>query len=74
MTFDLNSVIDLATGLVALAAALLGYRNSRKITNLHVLVNSRLSELVTAEHAAGVGEGIAQERGEARERSALVDS
>jgi hypothetical protein len=60
--FDLNSALDLLTAAIALSAAVLGVLNRKHITQLHVDVNSRLSQLVASEHAAGFGEGVASER------------
>lgn len=57
-----SDALQLATAALALAAALIGLANRRKIQDVHVSLNSRLTELVTAEHARGVGEGIATER------------
>jgi hypothetical protein len=62
MTFDLNSGLDLVTAALALTAAVLGLVNRRKIHDVHVDLNSRLSQLVEAEHARGVSEGASAER------------
>jgi len=74
MIVDYATIVITVSGALSAIAALIGLVNRKKIQTLHVLVNSRLSELVASAHAEGVGEGVAKERGEARERSAPADS
>lgn len=54
------------TTIASIAALIVSMRGNRKIDDLHVIVNSRLSELLattaTASHAEGQAEGIESER------------
>jgi hypothetical protein len=47
-----------AAALLALIAAILGFWNKRKISELHVIVNSRLSELLVTAQRASHAEGV----------------
>lgn len=47
----------------------LGIRKVKSsIDEVHILINSRMTELLTAAKAVGHGEGVAQERTEERDR------
>lgn len=58
--------------LAAIAALVLGIRNGRKVSDLHVLVNSRLTELLdsssSAARAQGKEEGRLVARAEDKDR------
>lgn len=43
--------------LVALAALIVGVRNSRKVDSVHLLINSRMTELLASTGAAARAEG-----------------
>lgn len=62
MTLDYATILITIGTLLSAGAAVIGVFNRRHIQQLHIDVNSRLSELVAASHAAGVGEGVASER------------
>lgn len=46
-----------------LAAAVIALRVGRKVEEVHISLNSRLTELVKATRAEGHAEGVEQERG-----------
>jgi hypothetical protein len=60
MTF--GELAQLMTALSALGAMLMSYRNSRKIQEVHLSVNSRLSQLLEATGDAQRAIGAQQER------------
>ncbi len=52
--------MDIIIGILALAAAVLSYYNNLQIKELHVSVNSRLSQLLESVKAVGNAEGRRQ--------------
>jgi hypothetical protein len=58
MTFA--DIASLITAVAALGGVLMGFRNSRKIQEVHLSINSRMDQLLLATkesaHAAGVNE------------------
>jgi hypothetical protein len=61
---SLDNVALIVTAVSAVVAAYFSYRATRKVETVHLLINSRMDELVAASekaaHAAGVVEGVAQ--------------
>lgn len=56
------AIAAMLSAFASAAAVAASVHNSKKITEIHLLINSRLSELLDATKAAAVGEGIEQER------------
>jgi hypothetical protein len=50
----------------ATVSALLGVRNSRKIEDLHLIVNSRLSELLMITRISSFAEGVKEQKDKER--------
>ncbi len=59
-------IVAVAPTLLACAAVISSVRNSRKLTGIHIDLNSRLTQLLEAtgasERASGHAEGMAEER------------
>ena len=59
-------IVAVAPTLLALAAVVNSLRNSRKLDNIHIDLNSRLTQLLaasaTSERATGRAEGLAEGR------------
>ncbi len=59
-------IVAVAPTLLACAAVISSFRNSKKLDGIHIDLNSRLSQLLEAkgisERATGKAEGIAEER------------
>lgn len=58
----LSQYLEIATVVVAAMACLGTWVNRRAIHDVHVSINSRLTELLRATRAEGVAEGTARER------------
>jgi hypothetical protein len=60
---SLDNVALIITAVSAIVAAYFSYRATRKVETVHLLINSRMDELVRASekaaHAAGMVEGAA---------------
>ena len=73
MTFTTEQIITLAVPtLTALAAFLQGRKNQGKISEIHLSVNSRLSDLLTATEAAARAAGHAAGRAEEASKMAAT--
>lgn len=59
-------IVAVAPTLLACAAVISSFRNSKKLDGIHIDLNSRLTQLLAAtsvsERASGKAEGIAEER------------
>jgi hypothetical protein len=53
-----HEAADLITAIAAIGAAIASIRNSGKISNLHVEINSRMTQLLTETRIAGHAEGV----------------
>lgn len=60
-----TSFIGLIT--LAMITIIFGVRTNRQLINLHVDLNSRLSQLIAAERGAGKAEGLAEGKGQVNE-------
>jgi hypothetical protein len=56
---NVSDALQLITAVLACSAAVIGLVNRRKIHNVHVDLNSRLSQLVASEYARGLSEASA---------------
>jgi hypothetical protein len=57
-----SEVAQLITAVAAIGAVLMSYRNSRKIEQVHVSINSRMDQLLKTSGDAMKAEGVAEER------------
>ena len=57
-----GEIAQVLTALAALGAVAASIHNSKKITEIHVLMNSRLTELLSVTRLAAHAEGAEQER------------
>jgi hypothetical protein len=64
-------VVHLMPVVAATAAAVLSWANNRKITNVHLQINSRMDELLAAAKAAALVEGRVEGRAMAAAETAL---
>jgi hypothetical protein len=64
----LHDVVDLIMAAGALLAAYTSLRNASKIQEVHLLINSRMNQLLAATGLAARAEGAAAERKEAQAR------
>jgi|HubBroStandDraft_3_1064219.scaffolds.fasta_scaffold68257_2 hypothetical protein len=68
----IDDILRVSTAIGALGAVILGIINSRKITSIHISINSRMDQYLSlrgeASKAEGVMQGMMQERGESRDR------
>jgi len=58
----------------AFASVVVAMRNSRKLSDMHVLVNSRLSELLSVSARAERAEGVTQATATSADIKGMVDS
>ncbi len=66
MTFTSDQIVVMVVpSLAALAAYLQGRKNQNKIEQIHVTINSRISELLTATESAARAAGHAEGKAEA---------
>lgn len=65
---NLNGIASLISALAAIGAVLMSFRNSLKIKEIHISVNSRMDQILAmqavASKAEGNAEGLAQGRSE----------
>ena len=57
-----GEVAQLVTAVSAVSAVLMSYRNSRKIEQVHVSINSRMDQLLKTNGDAMKAAGVAEER------------
>jgi hypothetical protein len=65
-----HDVAEIITAAAALGAVLMSWRNSTKIQDVHVSINSRMDQLLAATGLAARANGVAQGRREREERDA----
>lgn len=66
----LDKLSNIVTATAAVGAVLISYLNFKKIAEVHVLINSRLTALLEMTGIASKAEGKAEGRREAEERVA----
>ncbi len=59
---EVITAMTVAGGVLVALIGLIGVWLGKKVTNLHLLVNSRLTELLDANKIAAKAEGVAEER------------
>jgi hypothetical protein len=61
---DLAGIASMVSALAALGAVVMSYRNSKKIQEVHIDINSRMTELLRVSGQTAHAEGVVQGRGE----------
>jgi hypothetical protein len=65
----LGDVAQVLTAIAAIGALLMSYLNSRKIQAVHIDINSRMDQLLTATDQASRAAGVEQGRKEQRQET-----
>jgi hypothetical protein len=63
---DVHDVLGIISALGSLGAVITSLINRNKITQVHMQINSRLTELLTASTAASHAQGVEQGRAEGK--------
>jgi hypothetical protein len=66
----IGEAAQLMTAVAALGAMLLSWRNSRKIKEVHLMINSKMSDLLALTRTSATAEGVLAGRAQVHEETA----